>query len=786
MMRLFRILLLTFAVIVYFFQYRCFGLNNDGVLLLSFKFAISSDPLHVLDTWSVYDDTPCSWHGVTCGPTVQWWSALSSDSDSDSGRVTGVSLPGSRLQGAIPANFGLLDRLQTLNLSSNSINGSIPDTLYSLSTLRVLDVSDNAMSGELSDSIGGLRSLEELRVSGNYYKGNIPRNLGNLPNLNVVSLRGNNFTGDFPLGFDQVRSIDLSSNLITGSLPVQFGGGNIEYFNISHNGITGEIPEEFGRSFPRNVTLDFSYNNFTGEIPSSSFFLNLKNSSFVGNPNLCGPPLSGPCPGHLSPMPLPTAFGQPIPPPAFAAIPKTLSNAPDGGPHGPHQENRQSGMAHGLKPQTIAWIVVGDAGGIAILCMFLLYIYKRKTKNNTTIGTNTAKTVNNNVRALSSNSYSSSESKGIARWSCLRNGKNNDDDETEEDESESSVDEVTPYQEKGQLVTIDGESELELETLLKASAYILGASGSSIMYKAVLEDGTALAVRRVGESASVERLKEFEGHVRGIAKIVHPNLVRVRGFYWAADEKLVIYEYVPGGSLANARYRKAGSSPCHIPWDVRLRIAKGVARGLSYIHEKKHVHGNLKPTNILLDMDMEPKIGDFGIDKLTTGKSGYIPGGSTRHFGSKRSTTSRESFQDYSVGATPSPSASSIGCVSPYHPPETLRSLKPNPKWDVYSYGVVLLELLTGKVIISDELGTPVLAGLAVGLDDKSRVLRMADPAIRVDLEGKEDDLLNCLKVGYNCVSHVPQKRPTMKEVVHLLEKISTSTTATSSYHYGP
>ncbi|KAK9713581.1 hypothetical protein RND81_06G036900 [Saponaria officinalis] len=780
MMRQFPKLTLLFLIIS-LFTYRSFGLNNDGVLLLSFKFSILNDPFHVLATWTVFDDTPCHWHGVSCGPTNEWWT--NSGSDSDLGRVTGVSLPGSQLMGTIPANFGLLDRLQTLNLSSNSINGSIPDTLYSLSTLRVLDVSDNAMSGELSDSIVGLRSLQELHVSGNFYSGNIPRNLGSLPNLDVVSLRGNNFTGYFPLGFNRVRFFDLSSNLINGSLPVDFGEGNnnIEYFNISHNRITGEIPQEFGRSFSRNTTLDFSYNNFTGEIPDSSLFINQKNNSFAGNPDLCGLLLSGPCRADLSPSALPTALGQPIPPPAFAAIPKTFASSPVS----PRQENRQNGKRHGLKPQTIAWIVVGDAGGIAILCMFLLYIYKRKTTNTSTNTNTTTKALN--IRTPSLNSSPSSESKGITRWSCLRKGKNTDDDETDEDETESSVDEEPVYQEKGQLVTIDGESELELETLLKASAYILGASGSSIMYKAVLEDGTVLAVRRVGESGSVERLKEFESHVRGIAKMAHPNLVRVRGFYWAADEKLVIYEYVPGGSLANARYRKAGSSPCHIPWEVRLRIAKGVARGLSYIHEKKHVHGNLKPSNILLDMDMEPKIGDFGIDKLTTGKSGYIPGGSTRHFGSKRSTASRESFQDYSVGATPSPSASSIGCVSPYHPPESLRSLKPNPKWDVYSYGVILLELLTGKVIISDELGPPVLAGLAVGLDDKTRVLRMADPAIRVDLEGKEEDLFNCLKLGYNCVSHVPQKRPTIKEALHVLEKISSSsTTLSSSYRYGP
>lgn len=102
-------------------------------------------------------------------------------------------------------------------------------------------------------------------------------------------------------------------------------------------------------------------------------------------------------------------------------------------------------------------------------------------------------------------------------------------------------------------MTVDGEKALELETLLKASAYILGATGSSIMYKAVLEDGSSLAVRRIGEH-SVDRFKDFENQVKLVAKLVHPNLVRIRGFYWGVEEKLIIYDFVPNGSLANARY----------------------------------------------------------------------------------------------------------------------------------------------------------------------------------------------------------------------------------------
>ena len=222
-----------------------------------------------------------------------------------------------------------------------------------------------------------------------------------------------------------------------------------------------------------------------------------------------------------------------------------------------------------------------------------------------------------------------------------------------------------------------------------------------------------------------------------------------------------------------------GSSPCHLPWEIRLKIAKGVARGLAHLHEKKHVHGNLKPSNILLGNDMEPKIGDFGLERLVTGDTSYKAGISARNFGSKRSTASRDSFQDLTIGPSPSPSPSSVG-VSPYHAPESLRSLKPNPKWDVYSFGVILLELLTGKVIVLDDL----TQGTGIVVEDKSRALRMADVAIRTDVEGKEESLLACFKLGYSCVSPIPNKRPAMKEVLQVLEKVPSSTS--SSNYYGP
>ncbi|GMH25214.1 hypothetical protein Nepgr_027057 [Nepenthes gracilis] len=777
--------ILSLAVFLYIILGPSSGLTIDGVLLLSFKKSILSDPLSVLASWNCYDDTPCSWQGVTCGGWARRMSAVSVDATAS--RVTGVSLPDSQLLGSIPADLGMIQNLHTLNLSNNSINGSLPSSLFNATELRVLDLSGNWLSGELPEPVEGLRRLEVLNLSDNAFAGIIPENLTNLSNLSVISLRNNYFSGGIPGGFYRSQILDLSSNLINGTLPSDFGGQNLQYFNVSYNKLSGEIPPEFAEKIPENATLDFSFNNLTGEIPESSVLIQQVSESFSGNPDLCGKPLRNPCPIPSSPTILPNS-SQPTSPPAIAAIPRTPNSPPEANSPSIGGQQQSPPSEKGLKPSTIAEIVVGDIAGIGFLSLVVLYVYRVRRKKTTR-----KNRIIENKDDSSSSSFSKSESKGIAKWSCLRNGGSGGDGMGSSSEGANSEDEgretakspvasaqLQKDHNPGTLVTVDGERELELETLLKASAYILGATGTSITYKAVLEDGAALAVRRIGDGG-LERFKDFDAQVRAIAKLVHPNLVRVRGFYWGPDEKLVIGEYVVNGSLANARHRKAGSSsPCHLPWESRLKIAKGVARGLTFLHEKKHTHGNLKPGNILLDIDMEPKISDFGLERLMTKESGFRAGGSTRFLGSHRSSASRDSFRELTAATTPSPSASLIGSVSPYQPPESLRSLKTNSKWDVYSFGVVLLELITGKAMSPEEL-VPGVEALKV--DDKARVLRMADAAIRADLEGKEDSLLDCLKLGYSCASIPPQKRPAMKEVLQVLEKFPTSS---SIYYYGP
>lgn len=745
---------LAFALVLHFLP--AWSLNSDGILLLSFKYSVLSDPLSVLQTWNYDDETPCSWTGVTCA-------SLAEPGSPDPFRVISLVLPESQLLGSVPSDLGLIQHLRHLDLSGNFLNGSLPASIFNATELQVLSLSNNVITGELPDLVGQLTSLQFVNLSDNAFAGSLPDSLSALTNLSVLSLRSNYFSGNVPSGFNSVEILDLSSNLFNGSLPLNFNGQSLHYLNLSYNKLSGIIPPEFGKRIPANATVDLSYNNLTGEIPILDIWGNQERESFRGNLDLCGKPLKIPCsiPSTLTTRPNVSSTDSP---PAIAVIPKTID--PSSVPSSPVATSGNQSKA--LKPGAIAGIAVGDLAGIGLLAMLFLYVYQLKKKKK--------EPTDELKNGPAESPEPVSESRGAAVWSCVKgsgemsevtSGSNSEDD-FEEKLTRDYENRDLERKEEGLIVMVDGETKLEMETLLKASAYVLGSSGSSIVYKAVLEDGTAFAVRRLGEGG-VERLKDFENQVRLIAKLRHPNLVRVRGFYWSSVEKLLICDYVSNGSLAGAGYRRGSSSPLHMTLQARLKIARGVARGLTYIHDKKHVHGNLKPNNILLNTAMEPIIADFGLDRLIKADVTHKPGGSARYFGIHRSTASRE---DHSPPTTSPYAAASAthAFASPYHAPEAQSSLKLNSKWDVYSFGILLLELLAGKVFTDRELGQ--WAGGS--LMEESQVLRMADVAIRGELAGMEKAMVSCFKLGFGCASLVPQRRPSMKEALQTLERIPT------------
>lgn len=398
------------------------ALTNDGNLLLSFKNSVLSDPLGVLHNWNSSDQYPCSWNGVTCGTPGDANATF---------RVTGLSLPNSQLLASITPNLGLIKHLRILNLSNNSINGSIPLYFLKASALQFLDLSNNLVSGELPEElIGGLLNLVLLNLTNNALGGNIPENLSVLRNLTYVSFKGNYFIGNLPSGFGSVQVVDLSSNLINGSLPSNFRGNGLQYLNLSYNRLSGQIPSEFANQIPTNATIDFSYNNFTGEIPETSLFLNQNLESYTGNPELCGGPVKNPCPIPSTPYTQPNVSA-PTSTPAIAAIPKSIDSSPATNPSGSGTGSSRNGMRTG----TVVGIVVGDVLGVSILALVFMYVYQVKKRKS---GVNTNGKSAKVVEPVKDYDWSSSEeeesSKGIRALACLRKQSH------VEEESSDSVD----------------------------------------------------------------------------------------------------------------------------------------------------------------------------------------------------------------------------------------------------------------------------------------------------------------------------------------------------------
>ncbi|KAL6644797.1 hypothetical protein ACP70R_016405 [Stipagrostis hirtigluma subsp. patula] len=262
----------------------------------------------------------------------------------------------------------------------------------------------------------------------------------------------------------------------------------------------------------------------------------------------------------------------------------------------------------------------------------------------------------------------------------------------------------------------------------------LGMGSFGSVYKGTLPDGTAVAVKRLEGSAQGE--KQFRTEVRTLGTIQHVNLVRLRGFCATKHERLLVYDYMPNGSLASLL---SGQSFRLLDWRTRYGIMAGVARGLAYLHEncqERIVHCDVKPENILLDAGFCPKVADLGMAKLIG-----------RDF-SQSLTTAR-------------------GTVG-YLAPEWILGLPVTAKADVYSYGMMLLELISGRRNRDTGRGMgyfPLWAATRVG---EGRFLELLDERLAGDADAEE--LGRACTVACWCIQQSEALRPTMGEVVQVLE----------------
>ncbi|KAM0936139.1 putative protein kinase RLK-Pelle-LRR-II family [Dioscorea sansibarensis] len=284
--------------------------------------------------------------------------------------------------------------------------------------------------------------------------------------------------------------------------------------------------------------------------------------------------------------------------------------------------------------------------------------------------------------------------------------------------------------------------ELQVATDSFSNKNILGRGGFGKVYKGRLTDGSLVAVKRLKEERTPGGELQFQTEVEMISMAVHRNLLRLRGFCMTSTERLLVYPFMSNGSVASCLRERTPSQP-PLDWPTRRRIALGSARGLSYLHDHcdpKIIHRDVKAANILLDEEFEAVVGDFGLAKLMDYKDTHV-------------TTA--------VRGT-------IGHIAP----EYLSTGKSSEKTDVFGYGIMLLELITGqrafdlaRLANDDDV---MLLDWVKGLLKEKKLEQLVDP----DLQNSyvEAEVESLIQVALLCTQGSPMERPKMSEVVRMLE----------------
>ncbi|XP_022888921.1 probable LRR receptor-like serine/threonine-protein kinase IRK [Olea europaea var. sylvestris] len=292
----------------------------------------------------------------------------------------------------------------------------------------------------------------------------------------------------------------------------------------------------------------------------------------------------------------------------------------------------------------------------------------------------------------------------------------------------------------GKLVMFSGDPDFSTgaHALLNKDCE-LGRGGFGAVYQTMLKDGRSVAIKKLTVSSLVKSQEDFEREVKNLGKVCHANLVALEGYYWTPSLQLLIYEFVSGGDLYKHLHEGSGGKTLH--WNERFNIILGAAKGLAHLHQMNIIHYNLKSSNILIDSSGEPKIADYGLARLLPMLDRYVLSSKIQ---------------------------SALGYMAPEF---ACRTVKITEKCDVYGFGVLALEIVTGKRPVEYmEDDVVVLCDMVRGALEDGKV----EDCVDARLQGKfpAEEAIPVMKLGLICTSQVPSNRPVMAEVVNILELI--------------
>ncbi|GFY82038.1 leucine-rich repeat protein kinase family protein [Actinidia rufa] len=715
-----------------------------------------------------------------------------------------IDLSENSLSGTLPNTMQKLTLCNDLNLHKNSFTGVIPEWLGEMKSLETLDLSDNSFSGPIPTSIGNLQSLKVLDFSMNAFNGRLPESMINCKNLMAVDFSQNSLTGSLPswiftLGMQEIL---LSGNKLSGSVDSLFSSSidnshqKLQVLDLSGNGLSGEISSAVG-DFSSLRVLNLSRNSLDGSIPASIGKLKVLGSLDISDNRLKGSIpseiggaislkelilannfLAGPIPISIQNCPTLTTLvvsknnlTGPIPP-ALAkltnlqivnlsfnkftgTLPKQLANLVGllsfNISHNQLQgELPAGGFFNTIAPSSVSGNPSLCGAAVNKTCPTVLPkpIVLNPNSSDSTPGSIPQslghKKIILSISALVAIGAAAVIVIGVIAITVLNLRVRSSTPRSAAALPFSGGDDFshspTTDANSGKLVMFSGDPDFSTgaHALLNKDCE-LGRGGFGAVYRTVLRDGRPVAIKKLTVSSLVKSQVDFEREVKKLGKIRHPNLVSLEGYYWTPSLQLLIYEFVSGGSLYKRIHE--GSDGNFLSWNDRFNIILGTAKSLAHLHQMNIIHYNLKSSNILIDTSGEPKVADFGLARLLPMLDRYVLSSKIQ---------------------------SALGYMAPEF---ACRTVKITEKCDVYGFGVLVLEVVTGKrpVEYTED-------DVVVLCDMVREALEQSDTEDCVDgrMQGKfpADEAIPVIKLGLICTSQVPSNRPDMGEVVNILELI--------------
>ncbi|KAA3472959.1 leucine-rich repeat receptor-like protein kinase PXL1 [Gossypium australe] len=732
--------------------------NDEESTLLLMKRSLI-DPLKKLEDWKAVSNAAetrlahCNWTGVWCNSrgfvekldlSNMNLSGIVSDRIQGLRGLSILNLYNNSFDTSLPKSFANLTSLKSIDVSQNNFIDSFPTGLGMTSGLTYVNASSNNFSGFLPEDLGNATSLETLDFRGSFLEGTIPTSFKNLQKLKFLGLSGNNLTGKLPRELGQLSALEtiiLGYNEFVGEIPEEFGNlTNLQYLDLAVGTLSGQIPSSLGRL--KQLTTVYLYkNNFTGRIPPELGEIppGLCDSGNLTKLILFNNSFSGPIPVGLSTCKslvrvrvqnnlisgnIPIGFGNlPILQRLELAKNNLTGQIPD-----------DIALSTSLSFIDVSWnhlestlpssiISIPNLQTIIVSHNYLAGKFPDQFQDCPLLS----------VLDLSSNHFSGEIPESIA--SCEKlvtlNLRNNHD-----------LFEKSNNQWPWRLVAFQRLSFTSSDILacIKESN-IIGMGGTGVVYKAEVHRPRAVvAVKKLWRSQTdIESSDDLFGEVSLLGRLRHRNIVRLLGYVHNETNVLIVYEYMPNGNLGTALHGKQAGKVL-VDWVSRYNIAVGIAQGLNYLHHDCHpsvIHRDIKSNNILLDANLEARIADFGLARMMIHKN-----------------------------ETVSMVAGSYGYIAP----EYGYTLKVDEKIDIYSFGVVLLELLSGKMPLDPSFGESVdIVEWTRMKIKKNRGFEVLDPAIAGQCKHVQEEMQLVLRIALLCTAKLPKDRPSMRDIITML-----------------